>query len=387
MRKNLLNGIDVKNDPCSLFLLVFFLNLFLLEKAFDLLGEFHVGLVTWAGCQDLPLQRCADQGKIADQIQQFMPCRLISVAKVDVVENAFFGNFDIGLVKQCGKALQLGRRHLAVHDDDRIADVAALDQACICQCFKLMQKAKSAAISKFSSEVFNVEQRRMLASQHRRIVVNHHRYPEIIHRQSGQIHLSIAFVVVDGLINNKKFAVGLLLMQAGAQECLNEIDARAVHDRGLGPIKIDEAIVDLQTRKRCECMLDGMHTCAIGLYRRTALGINYIVHICGHKWRSRHVNSAKNISVIFRRRIEGHRCGLPGMEPNARHGDRLLNRMLLFVHNLLLTIGDFFFQLIKALIDRIQIAKNGLRAQLLLIILGRTAAQGLAFFFDRFGDA
>ena len=131
----------------------------------------------------------AYQCKIADNIKQLMPCRLIRKAKLKIVKipPAFHLHFTSS--KSFFKPLHFLIGNGLVYHYNGIIDIAAFNKVIVQEHFQLVQKTKSTTGRDLAFELRHVFQSCMLGPQHRAVEINkggdlifyrghrHHVYP------------------------------------------------------------------------------------------------------------------------------------------------------------------------------------------------------------------
>ena len=93
---------------------------------------------------DPSFDEASAERQIADDVQHLVACRLVVEVQFKVVQDAF-PHFDVPIAEQFRQFVRLCLFHLAVHDDNGIAQIPSLDQSVCQQPFHLAQEDKSAA--------------------------------------------------------------------------------------------------------------------------------------------------------------------------------------------------------------------------------------------------
>jgi hypothetical protein len=70
-----------------------------LDVLFDLFSKLYIAAVAWTVSNDPGLDRVPDQGKITNNVEQFMSCRFIRKTKFEVIEVALALYFDLIFLK------------------------------------------------------------------------------------------------------------------------------------------------------------------------------------------------------------------------------------------------------------------------------------------------
>ena len=93
---------------------------------------------------DMGPDRVADQGEVADYIQQLMPCRFIREVKLYIIEDPFMLYLDRWFVEHLGKMIKLILINGFIYHYDCIAEVAAFDKVVLQQVFQLLRDSRFA---------------------------------------------------------------------------------------------------------------------------------------------------------------------------------------------------------------------------------------------------
>ena len=211
----------------------------------------------------------AEQGEVAEQVEQLVASELVARAQLQVVQVTARDAYVV-LVEYLLEVFQLLLRNGILDNDDRVVQIAALDEVHLEQRLQFVQEDEGAAGGYLLCVVVEGVQRGILVADDLRVVVYVHRYGELV---IGIYDYSDALVGdrIDLLLGHLViFAVGLLLDQTHLEDLLCIFACRAVHDGHLGGVDVDHCVVDTHRPQGREDMLYGADTCGALFYRSSA---------------------------------------------------------------------------------------------------------------------
>ena len=110
----------------------------------DHLRQLVVDLMARSGSDDVALDGFADEGEVANHVEQFVSCGLVGVGQRLVVYVAQFADAFVRQTQFVSDAIELCLRHFAVVDDDGVIEVAPLDESVLEEHFDLADEDKGA---------------------------------------------------------------------------------------------------------------------------------------------------------------------------------------------------------------------------------------------------
>ena len=167
----------------------------------------------------------------------------------------------------------------AIDDHDCVVKVASLDQVVLVKHLQLMKETERPARCNLFFELPDVCNRGMLAAEHGRIVVNHHRNAIIVERQRCDLHIAGDFAIKDSVLHFEKVAKCILLFRFGALQRFNELDRASIHDGALRSVELDHHVVDLKAHQRSKCMLDGAYPCTALFDGCSSRNVHHIIAV------------------------------------------------------------------------------------------------------------
>src|SRR5260221_577659 len=152
------------------------------------------------------------QGQVANDVEEFMSCGFVIVAKLHIVEDALFLNFHLWFVQHLGDVIQFMWLYHPVHNYNSIVKVASADEIVLIKHFQFVKEAKRAAGSNLFFKLPDIGDGSVLTSQDRGIIINHDGYPVIVKGQGCDFYIAGGFAVEDTILDFKKVAQCILLL-------------------------------------------------------------------------------------------------------------------------------------------------------------------------------
>src|SRR5690606_36709794 len=138
------------------------------------------------------------------------------------VQYAFLPYGNLGLAQHFRNVFKFNVFYHPVYDDNRVVESAALDKVILIKHFKLMEKAERATRCDFFFKLPDIRDGGMLATQHRRVVVDHDGHPGIVQGSRSNLHVSRGLPVRQLLLYFEEVADCVLLFSASVLEYVDK---------------------------------------------------------------------------------------------------------------------------------------------------------------------
>src|SRR5690606_7977232 len=149
----------------------------------------------------------------------------------------------------------------------------SLDEVVLKQHFQLVEETESPRRCNVFRKLVDIADRSMLATQYRRIEINHTCEPVSVERHGNHLDFPIGFCMVYIMRYFVIVAIGILIYIACFFNCFHERRRATVYYRDLGAIDIDEHIIDLQAYQCSHEVFYSTHPGTILGYRCAAGGV------------------------------------------------------------------------------------------------------------------
>ena len=286
---------------------------FAADGPFYLFHKLRVGEMAGTSGPYAALDAFAQQGEVAQQVEELVAGQFVVETELQVVQVAA-RDADILFVENFLEMFELIVRDGILHDDDRVVQVAALDQVHLHQRFQIVQEDKGAAGGDLRGViVFGVECR-ILVADHLGVVVHVQRYGKFVVGVKDDGHAFFRNRIDHFFGDVVVGAFGFLMLQAGFDDCFRIFFGRTVHDRSFTGIDIDRGVVHAQGPEGRHDMFDGRNACAILFDGRTPRGIRDIVAQGRNFGFAFQVDAAENDAAVLRGGMYRHRHFDAGVE-------------------------------------------------------------------------
>ena len=151
----------------------------LADRALELLHELRVGEVARAGGPYAALDPHAEQGEVAQQVEQLVARQFVVAAQFEVVQIARL-DLDVGLVEELLEVVELLLGNGVLDHDDGVVQVTALDEVHLHERLEFVQEDERAARGDLRGVVVARLERRVLVADHLRVVVHMDRDGEFV---------------------------------------------------------------------------------------------------------------------------------------------------------------------------------------------------------------
>ena len=277
-----------------------------LFQCLQLFRQLGIQLVAAEDGDDVRLQR-AHEGNVAQDIQDLVTDQFI--LKAELRETFVFGV------------------------DDRIFQRAAFAKAHLSHGFELPCEANGAGGRDFFSIAFFVKDHvQRLAAEERMRIDGGEGHAKAIIGERGDEFL-VALIDSDAVIEREDRDGFFLLFDAGFEHHVDKGLGRAVADRRLGRVHLDQAVVDVKRKECGEDMLDGENFRRAVLERSCAHGIGDILALRSDCRRARKIASPEEDAHAGFGRMHGHGHRQPGVQAIAFVSNRFLDGVLFSIHD------------------------------------------------------
>ena len=225
---------------------------------------------------DAPPDALPDQRQIADHIEQLMPRRFVRETQPQIVQITLV-DLHVALVEYFRQTVELLVRNTVLDDNDRVVQIAALDQIVVDQRLQFVQKNERAARCDLLGEILHAVEPRVLIPDDLGIEIDVHVDRKLVVGIGDDLHAALGNGI-NGLLGDMEIdAVGRLLDGSRRSDSLDERKSRAVENRGFGRIDVDLRVIDAGTPQGRHHMLDRPYPDAFLFYRGSARGIDYVL--------------------------------------------------------------------------------------------------------------
>ncbi|MBA7595803.1 hypothetical protein ES703_02768 [subsurface metagenome] len=270
-----------------------------------------------AACShNMTLDRHAEQGQVADEIEDFVSHCLILKAEFlslqDTVIARCYFTFDIENLLQM---FDFTRRNRPVHENQRILQTAPLGQILILQLFYLTEQAEGPGRGYAFYEIFfhAVDGHGLGAVPREMVIVHHKGNAESLGWEHMHVDVLAGIRVGDGLVNDQHLALGTLLRKAGLQQNLHKGFSAAIHHRRFFSTELDQEVINPQTADGRQDMFYRMNLMAILCNGGSPGDIHHMVNIGQDRWKVLQVGTNETDARIDVCRLESSGAIQPGM--------------------------------------------------------------------------
>ena len=274
--------------------------------------------------EDLGPERRAEQGQVADQVEGFVPARLVVEPQGPGAHDSVLA--DHHPVLHAEEVLQLvqfllGQVH--VGDDDRTLQAAALDQSPFAQDFDVTQEGPGPRGREIGDEfVFQRVEHRVLAGEVGFLVIDHVGEMEIVggHDDEFLQQAVFPFRVKHRVIQLQVFPGSVLFDDTGFQQRGYEGHRTAVANRRLRTVEFDSEVVHAQSRHGGQDVFDGVYPDAVARQVRPPGRVYHVIDIGRDFHPVGMVDTNKPDPVVDGTRLERQRRFPSGMQTDPLHG-------------------------------------------------------------------
>ena len=192
-----------------------------LDLLADHLRELGIGRMARLVGYDTPPDALPDQRQIANHVEQLMPRRFVRETQLQIVQIAFV-DLHVALIEYFRQTVELLVRNAVLDDNDRVIQIAALDQVVVDQRLQLMQENERAARCDLLGEVRHAVEPRVLVPDDLGIEIDVHVDRELVVGIGDDLHAALGNGI-NGLLGNMEIdAVGRLLDGSRRSDGLDE---------------------------------------------------------------------------------------------------------------------------------------------------------------------
>lgn len=220
------------------------LDLGMLHLMAHLASELIVDSMSGAYSHDAALDGTADQGEVADDINDLMASRLIVPDQglgVDITE---FVDVHVRHLHNIADMIDAILRDLLIINNDSIVEVTTLDKVGFDELLDLAYENESSGGSHLGFELGEIVEHSELIGEDGGIILNHTLDAEPIVGINGKSRTGLLISELLFLLNNIIILVSLLLDDADLLDEFDITDGAAVEDREFGAIDVDDTVVD-----------------------------------------------------------------------------------------------------------------------------------------------
>ena len=299
----------------------------LTDRAAQLLHELRIGEMPGTRCPDTALDAHAEQCEVAQQIEQLVTRQLVGKTQFEIIEIAA-RDADVLLVEDLFEVGQLFVRNGIFHYDDRIVQIAALDEVHLEERFQFVQEDERPARSDLRGVVVVGKEGGVLVADDLRVVVDVHRGGELLVGIEDDRNALVGNRVDHLFGHLVVFAVGVLLDEARGDDLFGVFARRTVHDRGFGCVDVDQRVVDAERPERRHDVFYRGYLHAVGLDGRPARSVGHIIAQRRDERGSLHVDATENDAVVHTGGIDRHGHLDTRVQSLTRKGDRAFQGLL-----------------------------------------------------------
>ena len=299
----------------------------MLDRAAQLLHELRIGEMPGTRCPDTALDAHAEQCEVAQQIEQLVTRQLVGKTQFEIIEIAA-RDADVLLVEDLFEVGQLFVRNGIFHHDDRIVQIAALDEVHLEERFQFVQEDERPARGDLRGVVVVGKEGGVLVADDLRVVVDVHRGGELLVGIEDDRNALVGNRVDHLFGHLVVFAVGVLFDEARGDDLFGVFARRTVHDRGFGGVDVDQRVVDAERPERRHDVFYRGYLHAVGLDGRPARSVGHIIAQRRDERGSLHVDATENDAVVHTGGIDRHGHLDTRVQSLTRKGDRAFQGLL-----------------------------------------------------------
>ena len=208
-------------------------------------GELVVHGVARTGCNDATLDRLTDECHIADDVEQFMACTLVLPLQRTVLDVTQLAGIHVRHLEMVGELIELSLLYLALVDNDGIVQVATLDEVGLEQWHDIANEYEGTCRSNLVNISLHLVEGSKLAVDELALERTHRRDAEFLVRKDGDDR-TVVVLHLNLMTDDILVLLCILLLDAYALNLLYIHGCRAVEDRELRTVYLDETVVDAE---------------------------------------------------------------------------------------------------------------------------------------------
>ena len=252
--------------------------------------------MAWLYSSHLTLDRTADQGEVADDIEQLVTGGFIVEIQLDIVQDATFFHRYFRFLEESGNMVKLFGRNIAVDEHDSIGQITAFDEVTADERLQFMKENKGTARSNLVFKVLEVMQGCMLLVKHSRVILDFNIDFKPVARLNAQFNAQDLVLVGNRLFDDQIVAISVLLDDASFVNGFNKMLCTAIHDRCFFHVNVNQHIIDTHTTQGSQDMLHSVNLNTAFAEGSTTGCIDNIVNIGFDDGLVFQVNSTKTYS-------------------------------------------------------------------------------------------
>src|SRR5690606_31900645 len=193
---------------------------------------------------------------------------------------------------------------------------------------QFVEATKGAAGSDFLFKLADIRNGSVLATQHRRVVIDHHRNPEDVARLSDNLDVARRLATEQRSLHVNNVAKRVFYFGTCRFECFYKLDGTAVHDGAFRAVELYENVVNFKPYQGRQRMFNGAYSGTTFLNGRSARYIDDVITVSTDNRGSGQINALEFDSVVGFGRQERHIRLNARVQAYARYSDRFLNCLL-----------------------------------------------------------
>ena len=213
--------------------------------------------MTGTGGNDATLDGLADEGHIADDVEQLVAGALILPLQGLVLDISQVGSIAMLHMQHIGQRVKALLSGLALINNDSVVQIATLNQVGLKQGLNIAHEDKGACWSNLGSIFCYVIYGGKLAVDELRLERAHCGERHLIVGQNGDARTGFFVLDLNLLANDIPVFGGILLLNAYLLNLLHILDGRAVEDGELRTVDLNETVVDSQCIEGRKTVLNG----------------------------------------------------------------------------------------------------------------------------------
>ena len=282
------------------------LHLVLANLLAHLAGKLVVDGVARTCGNDATLDGFADEGHIADNVEQFVTCAFVLPHQRFVLDIAQLVGVAVLYAQLVSQPVQTLLRRLTLVDDNSVVHITALDEVSLQQGFNVAHEDKGARSSDVCGKLVNLVEGSKLRINEFRLKRTHGRQREFIVRKQRDARARLLVLDFNLLANDVEVLGGVLFNDTHLLNALHILDGRAVEDGELRTIDLDETVVDAQSIERSHTVFYRRYTYVTLTEHGAALGVCHIFSNGFDDGFTLHVDTLNLIARILWGRVEGY---------------------------------------------------------------------------------
>ena len=222
------------------------LDFMLLDFPAHLAGKLVVDGMAWPGGNDATLDGTANEGHVADDVEQLVACTLVLPYQGLVLNVAQLCGITMLHVQHVGQLVELFLRNLALVHDDGVVQVAAFDEIGLEQRLNIAHEDKGTCGRNLCGVVIDVVERGKLRVDELRVERAHRGEREVVVGQDRDARAAFLVLYFNLLAYDIPVLGRVQFLNAYLLDFLHVLDGRAVEDGELRAVHLNQAVVHAQ---------------------------------------------------------------------------------------------------------------------------------------------